>query len=79
MPTDNNYIITKTVCVGQSLAFIQRNDFVSVASQLLALLSERSLVCLISTFHTLWSPENCVPSDCGSDKLEYCTCRLSHK
>ena len=63
MPTDNNYIITTAVCIGQSFAFIQHHDFVSVAGQLLALLDKRLLVCLISTFHTLWSLENYVPSD----------------
>ena len=62
MPTDNNYIVTTTVCIGQSLAFIQCNDFVSAMDQLMALLDESSLVCLISNFHTLWSLECFVPS-----------------
>ena len=63
MPTDDNFIITTTVYIGQSLTFIQFDDFVSVTDQLLVLLDKRSLICLISTFHTLWSPEHCVPSD----------------
>ena len=62
MPTDDNYIITITVCIEQSLKFIQHVDFVSAAGKLLASLDERSLVCLISMFHTLWSPEFCISS-----------------
>ena len=62
MPTDNKYIITTTVFIGQPLAFIQCNDFVSPMGQLLASLDERSLVCLISIFHTFLSLEHCVPS-----------------
>ena len=53
MLTDDNYIITTTVCIGQSLAFTKHDDFVFIMGQLLALLDKRLLVCLISSFHTL--------------------------
>ena len=62
-PTDDNYIVTTTVCIGQSLIFIQCNNFVSIMGQLLASLDESLLVYLNLTFHTLWSPEHCIPSD----------------
>ena len=51
------------VYIGQPLAFIQCNNFVSVTGQLLALLDERSLVWLTLTFYTLQSLEHCIPSD----------------
>ena len=63
MPTDNNNIITTTVCVGQSIAFTQCCNFVAIMDQLAGLLKERSLVCLNFTFQTLWSLEHCIPSD----------------
>ena len=63
MLIDDNYILTTTVCIGQSLTFIQHDNFVPIMGQLLALLDERSLVCLNLTFHTIWSQEHCIPSD----------------
>ena len=63
MVMDNSYLITRNVCMGQSLTFIQCDDFVYIAGQLLALLDERLLVCLNFTFYTLWSLEHCIPSD----------------
>ena len=46
MLTDDNYIITTMVYVGQPLKFIQCDDFVSIMGKLLALLDESSLVCI---------------------------------
>ena len=63
MLTDNNYIITTIVCIGQSLAFIQCDNFVSIMGQLMALLNKRLLACLNLAFHTLWSLEHCIHSD----------------
>ena len=43
MLMDDNNIITTVVNVGQPLAFIQYDVFVSIMGQVLALLDERSL------------------------------------
>ena len=48
MPTDDNNVVTTMVYIEQPLVFIQCNNFVSIISQLLALLNERSLVCFHS-------------------------------
>ena len=48
MPTDNNDIITSTIWVGQSLAFIQHDVFIYLMGQLAALLDKRMLICLNS-------------------------------
>ena len=45
MPTDDDKIITTTVCVGQSLAFTQHNDIISITDQLMVLLDKGLLVC----------------------------------
>ena len=62
MPTDDNKIVTTTFNVGQSLTFTQCDSFVSNMGQLAASLDERLLNCTF-TFHALWSPERCNPSD----------------
>ena len=48
MPSGNNIIITSTVFVGQTLAFIQCDDFISFTDQLVASLSESLWVCFNS-------------------------------
>ena len=62
MPTDDIEIVTLTVCVGQSLMFMQCDDFVSMMGQLVAMFDKRLLICTF-IFHALWSPNHCIPSD----------------
>ena len=76
MLTDDNGIVASSVFVGQSLAFTQHYDFVSVAGQLVLSFNERSLVC-INIPSTLCGLQNTVFSLInGSDKLEHYTCSL---
>ena len=72
MPTDNNKIITLTDYIEQSLAFIQHNNFVLLVGPLAVSLDGKLLNWSV-TFHALWSPEHCIPSVSGSDKLDYYT------
>ena len=46
MLIENNDITSSTICVENSLAFIQCDDFISIESQLAALLNKRLLVCI---------------------------------
>ena len=62
MPTNNNNIVTSTVCFGQSLALTQHNDFFFIVGPLAASLNERLLFCAF-TSHAMWSLEHCVLSD----------------
>ena len=79
MPTDDNYIITTTICIGRSFMFIQCNHFVSVTGQLLALLDKRSLVCL-NFLSTLCGLQNTAFLQIyGSYKLECYTHSLKPK
>ena len=75
MLTDDNEIISTTYQVGQSLAFTQHYDFISVTGQLVAFHGE-GLMNWSFTFHVLRSLEHCIPSPFGSDKLDYYTCNL---
>ena len=71
MLTDDNNVVTTWVYVGQPLAFIQRDDFVSIMSQLLALLDKRSLVWFHFLFSTFCGLQNTAFLQInGSDKLE---------
>ena len=66
--TDNNKIISSTIWVGESLTFIQCNDFVS--------LNKRFLVC----FFSLCGHHNTAFCQIyGSDKLECIACSLNSK
>ena len=72
MLTDDNKMITSTFCVGYSLRFIQCNNFISIASQLVALLNERLLICTFPSMlcglkNTVFCPIN------RSDKLDHYT------
>ena len=60
MLTENNSIITTIYLVGQSLVFIQHDDFISIMDLLVLLLNKRSLIWSV-TFHALWFLEHCVP------------------
>ena len=73
MPTNNNGIITTTVCVGQSLIFTQSNDFISIMGQLAALLNERLLVCSNSPSMLCGHRNTAFHQINGSDELEYYT------
>ena len=55
MPTDDNKINSSTYYIGQSLAFIQHDVFISVTGLLMALLDKRLLNWSV-TFHSLLSP-----------------------
>ena len=76
MPIDYNWFGTHLL-VGQSLAFIQWNDSVSVMDQLVALLNEKCLVRYLF-FHALKILEHCIPIH-GSDQLNCYTCSLGLK
>ena len=73
MLSDNNGIITTTVCVVQPIVFPQHDDFVSIAGQLMALLNDRLLVCSNSTSMLCGHQKTVFQQINGSDKLEYYT------
>ena len=72
MLTNDIKIITSAYGGGQSLAFIQHSDSVSITGLLVASFDERSLN-LSVTFQALWSLEYCISFVSGSDKLDYYT------
>ena len=72
MLTNDNQIMNSTCRVGQSIIFIQCNDFVSIVGLLAASLNKRSLLWSV-TFHAQWSLEHFIPFVTGSDKLDYYT------
>ena len=73
MPTDNNGIVTSTVCVGQSIAFTQYDNFVSTTGQLAASLDERSLVYINFPSMLCGLQNTAFHLINGSDKLEHYT------
>ena len=47
MLTNDNKLVTPLFCIGQTIAFTQCDDFVSIANQLVASLDERLLNCTL--------------------------------
>ena len=77
MLTDDNKIVTSTIWVGQSLAFMQCNNVISLAGQHAASHVERLLI-YFNFPSTLCDHQNTMFHQInGSDKLECYTCGLS--